>query len=112
MTAKRQHRHPNENAEPESPNASEAPNEEASSSNERAAAEPGSEAPAASESPAQRPPMQRAEDVTDRLGERVGHFASLLGSTLWRLAARVGEEARSIWAEAQDVRRGGPPPKG
>jgi hypothetical protein len=55
--------------------------------------------------------MQRAEEMTDRLGERLGHFASLVGMKILRLAARFREEAEDIWAEAQHIRRGNQPPQ-
>ena len=48
---------------------------------------------------------RRAEALVDRAGERIGHFASLIGRRLVRMAARAREEAEDIWAEAQEVRR-------
>jgi hypothetical protein len=55
--------------------------------------------------------MQRAEELADRLGERVSHYASLLGHKLMQFAARVREEAEDIWHEAQSIRRGERPPE-
>jgi hypothetical protein len=57
------------------------------------------------------PVIQRAEEAADRLGERVRHYASIIGLKILRFAARVKEEAEDIWAEAQSIRRGGPPPQ-
>jgi hypothetical protein len=51
--------------------------------------------------------MQRAEEVVDHLGERIGHYATVLGHGFLWLAARAREEAEDIWAEAQNIRRGG-----
>ncbi len=49
--------------------------------------------------------VRRAEELVDRIGERIGHYASLVGHTLLRWASRVREEAEDIYAEAQEVRR-------
>jgi hypothetical protein len=51
--------------------------------------------------------MRRAEELVDRMGERVGHCISFLGRGVLKLAARAREEAEDIWAEAQQIRRGG-----
>ncbi len=51
------------------------------------------------------PAMMRAEELVDRLGERVGYFASLLNQRARWAAARAREEAEDIWAEAQSIRR-------
>ena len=56
---------------------------------------------------ADRETVQRAEEIVDHLGEQIGHYATLLGHGLLRLAARAREEAEDIWAEAQDIRRRG-----
>jgi hypothetical protein len=52
------------------------------------------------------PTMQRAEELVDRMADKVGHYAGMLGHKLRWLAARAREEAEDIWAEAQAVRRG------
>jgi hypothetical protein len=52
------------------------------------------------------PTVRRAEEMVDRMAERVGHYASVLGHKVLWLAARAREEAEDIWAEAQAVRRG------
>jgi hypothetical protein len=49
--------------------------------------------------------MERAEEMVDRLAEKVAQFTSTLGRQILRLGARAREEAEDIWAEAQDVRR-------
>ncbi len=54
---------------------------------------------------AHRSATARAEAVIDRLGERVGAFAAIAGFQIRRLAARAGEAAEDLWAEAQSVRR-------
>ena len=51
-------------------------------------------------------PLDRAEEVVDRLGRQIGQTAALAGARLLGLAARAREEAEDIWAEAQS-RRGG-----
>ena len=48
---------------------------------------------------------ERAEELVDRVGESVGHLASLAGWRLLRAAAFVREEAEDMWAEAQSIRR-------
>ena len=53
----------------------------------------------------QRPVMERAEEMADRVGERLGHFASLIGRKIVQFVARAREEAEDIWAEAQEIRR-------
>jgi hypothetical protein len=50
--------------------------------------------------------VQRAEVVVDQLGQRLGHFLSIAGQQLRKVAARTREEAEDIWAEAQNIRRG------
>jgi hypothetical protein len=50
--------------------------------------------------------MERAEEMVDRIAERVSHLTSVCGRKLLRLAARAREEAEDIWAEAQSIRRG------
>ncbi len=51
-----------------------------------------------------RPATERAEELVDRLGESVGHFASLAGLRLLKVAALAREEAEDVWAEAQTLR--------
>ena len=46
----------------------------------------------------------RAEELVDRMGESVGHLASLAGWRILKAAAFVREEAEDVWAEAQSVR--------
>ena len=50
--------------------------------------------------------VRRAEEVIDRVAERVGQFTSYLGRQVLRLGARAREEAEDMWAEAQSIRRG------
>lgn len=51
------------------------------------------------------PATERAEQMLDRVGERVGRYASLAGLRLRRMAAVAREEAEDVWAEAESVRR-------
>ena len=51
---------------------------------------------------------ERAEEMLDRAGERVGRFASLLRLRLRRAAALTREEAEDLWAEVQSRRRPDP----
>jgi hypothetical protein len=53
--------------------------------------------------------MRRAEEMIDRVAERVGEFTSYLGRKILRLGARAREEAEDMWAEAQSIRRGRQP---
>jgi hypothetical protein len=52
---------------------------------------------------------ERAEEIVDRVAERVSELTSVWGRKLLRLAARAREEAEDIWAEAQVIRRGEQP---
>ena len=52
------------------------------------------------------PAVARAEEMVDRMADRLGHYASVVGNKLLWLAARAREEADDIWAEAQAIRRG------
>jgi hypothetical protein len=49
--------------------------------------------------------MQRAEEMVDRIAERIGHYAQVFGHEVLRLGARAREEAEDIWAEAQHIRQ-------
>ncbi|CAA9546018.1 MAG: hypothetical protein AVDCRST_MAG49-1343 [uncultured Thermomicrobiales bacterium] len=51
-----------------------------------------------------RPSMERAEELVDGMGRRVGPFASLVGLRLLQVAALAREAAEDIWAEAQSAR--------
>jgi len=51
--------------------------------------------------------MQRAEVMVDRLGERIGGVAVATSQRLRKLAARAREEGEDMWAEAQQLRKGG-----
>ncbi len=52
----------------------------------------------------ERPAMERAEKLVDRVGQRAETFASLAGFRVRRLAARALEEVEDVWAEAQSIR--------
>ncbi len=51
-----------------------------------------------------RPAMERAEELVDSVGRRVGPLASLVGLRLLQVAALAREAAEDIWAEAQSAR--------
>ena len=53
-----------------------------------------------------RPATERAEELLDRTGQRLGSLAALVGLNVLRFAARAREEAEDSWAEAQISRRG------
>jgi hypothetical protein len=53
---------------------------------------------------ARREAMQRAEEMVDRLGEQIGHYATDFGHGVLKWFARAREEAEDIWAEAQAIR--------
>ena len=53
-----------------------------------------------------RPAEARAEELLDRMGQRLGQLASLVALRLLKAAALVREEAEDVWAEAQSIRRG------
>jgi hypothetical protein len=53
--------------------------------------------------------VRRAEELIDRVADRVGQFTSYLGRQVLRLGARAREEAEDMWAEAQSIRRGRQP---
>ncbi len=56
-------------------------------------------------SSAQPAPEARAEELVDQIGERLGHFATLVSQRAQWAIARAREEAEDIWAEAQEIRR-------
>jgi hypothetical protein len=49
--------------------------------------------------------MERAEDLVDRLGQRLGHFTALAGFQIQKATARMREEVEDMWAEAQNIRQ-------
>jgi len=52
---------------------------------------------------------ERAEEMIDLIASKMAHYTSVFGRALLRLGARAREEAEDIWAEAQNIRRGGQP---
>ncbi len=63
------------------------------------------EQPVTEQPVAQQPAAQRAEDIVDRVSERVGYFASSMAQRIRIATARAREEAEDMWAEAQSIRR-------
>ena len=53
------------------------------------------------------PALQRAEELVDHIGERIGYFTHMLGHRLRKASARAREELQDIWAEAQHIRTRG-----
>jgi hypothetical protein len=51
--------------------------------------------------------QQRAEQMVDHLGERTAQLTSSVAMSLRRFLAHVREFAQDIWADAQNIRRGG-----
>ena len=52
-----------------------------------------------------RPPAERAEELADRMGQRLGYVTTHIGLRIRKTAARACEEAEDMWAEAQSLRR-------
>jgi hypothetical protein len=50
--------------------------------------------------------VDRAEQMVDKLAERVAGFTSRWGRRVLWLGTRIKEEAEDLWAEAQSIRRG------
>jgi hypothetical protein len=51
-------------------------------------------------------PVDRAEDVLDEVGKKLGGFLASASKSLQKIAAVAKEEAEDLWAEAQSIRRG------
>jgi hypothetical protein len=51
------------------------------------------------------PAMERAEELVDIAGQRLGVFLSRMSAQLQRTAALAREEGEDIWAEAQSIRQ-------
>jgi hypothetical protein len=49
--------------------------------------------------------MERAEDMVERLGQRLTHFTALAGFQIQKATARMREEVEDMWAEAQNIRQ-------
>ena len=49
---------------------------------------------------------ERAEELVDRAGQTLAHWASLAALRLVKAAALAREAAEDVWAEAQSIRRG------
>ncbi|MBA2364530.1 MAG: hypothetical protein H0V86_13465 [Chloroflexia bacterium] len=52
-----------------------------------------------------RPATERAEELADRMGRRLGHATILVGLRIRKMAALAREEAEDMWAEAQSLGR-------
>jgi tetrahydromethanopterin S-methyltransferase subunit G len=47
---------------------------------------------------------KQAEEIVDRMGQRMRHFSSLIGQRILGVTARVREGTEDMWAEAQNIR--------
>ncbi len=54
----------------------------------------------------ERPAEERAEELVDRAGQTLAHWAGLAALRLLKAAALAREAAEDVWAEAQSIRRG------
>jgi hypothetical protein len=61
--------------------------------------------PDAEDEPRERLATERAEELADRMGQRIGYVTTLVGLRIRKTAARAREEADDMWAEAQSIRR-------
>jgi hypothetical protein len=52
-----------------------------------------------------RPATEQAEEMVDRVGQRISYSTALAGLQIQRAAARMREEAEDMWAQAQNLRR-------
>lgn len=72
------------------------------------ASQPGAKQSHAAQPPPTQAPDQttteRAEEVFDEIGQRIGVFALVARDYFVRATARAREEAEDIWAEAQHLR--------
>ena len=50
------------------------------------------------------PPVERAEELLNRTGERLGYWATMMKQSVLKTAALVREEAEDILADAQKLR--------
>jgi hypothetical protein len=75
----------------------------------KAAGEPAPDPAQAPGEGQQRPHVERAEEIVDRVAAKVAETTSVWGRKLLRFASRVKESAQDFWAEAQSIRRGDQP---
>ena len=52
-----------------------------------------------------RPATERAEELADCMGQRLGYVTARLGLRIRQATARAREEAEDMWAEAQSISR-------
>jgi uncharacterized membrane protein YccC len=79
--------------------------EEADRMDEPASAQQKNERPAR-KAPESLPATARAEELVDRLGQRMSHWATVNGLQARRAMARLREDAEDMWVEAQEMRNG------
>jgi hypothetical protein len=60
----------------------------------------------ARKAPENQPATARAEELVDRLGHRMSHWATVNGLQARRTMARLREDAEDMWVEAQEMRNG------
>ncbi len=56
--------------------------------------------------PKGQPATARAEELVDRLGQRMSHWAMVNSQQAKRAMARLREDAEDMWVEAQEMRDG------
>ncbi len=54
----------------------------------------------------ERPAEERAEELVDRVGQTMTHWAGLAALRILKVTALAREAAEDVWAEAQSIRRG------
>ena len=47
---------------------------------------------------------KQAEEIVDRMGQRMRHFSSLIGQYILGVTARVREATEDMWADAKHIR--------
>ena len=51
------------------------------------------------------PTTEKAEELVNRMGERISYFGILASHSVMQATAYVREEAEDVWVEAQSIRR-------
>lgn len=56
--------------------------------------------------PTRQATTERAEELVDRLGQRLGQWATVNGRYTKRAVARLREDVEDLWVEAREIRAG------
>ena len=51
------------------------------------------------------PTTEKAEELVNRMGQRINHLSNLASQSVIKATAYVREEAEDVWVEAQSIRR-------